>query len=78
MKKIERKFKKFLFLLHFVALVNYVYAFYYDFMFIDFPAHKNVTKFGGKFKYLTVINLVIMREEVQVQCQIFVNLIERF
>lgn len=52
-----------------MALVNYVFAFYYDMMFIEFPAHKNVTDFGGKFKYLTVINLVMIMSKVQVQCR---------
>lgn len=62
MKKSERTFKKFLFVLHFVAFTNYVFAFYYDMMYVDFPAHKipaKSTKFGGKFKYLTVINVVM-------------------
>lgn len=65
MKKSERKFVKFLFMFHIVALIHYVYAFYYDMMFIDFPAHKlptKSTKFGGKFKYLTVINVVMTKK----------------
>lgn len=73
LKNEPHKFKKHLFLLHLIAAANFVYAFYFDFVYVHFPADFHPDKhttFGGKFKYLTVLNLVIYYK-VQVQCQLF-------
>lgn len=64
MKKSERQFKKFLVVLHFLAFIHYAFALYYDLKYIEIPAHripKENMSFGGKFKYLTFINVVIMK-----------------
>lgn len=62
-KKIEvKKFSIFLVILHLIGFINYIYAFYYDMAHVKFPANffpDKHTDFGGKFKYLTVLNLVI-------------------
>lgn len=49
-------------LFHFIAVVQYVYAIYYDVKYVHFPATVNPeikrTSFGGKFKYLTFLDAV--------------------
>lgn len=48
-------------LMHFIAAVQYIYAIYYDFSYVHFPPHLQVAMghaFGGKFKYLTVLDAV--------------------
>lgn len=44
-------------LMHFIAVVQYFYAIYYDFVYVNVPS-KNKSKFGGKFKYLTYLDAV--------------------
>lgn len=63
-KKEPQKFKNHLVLLHFIAAAHYVYAFYFDMVYVHFPADlypEKHTPFGGKFKYLTVLNVVIFK-----------------
>jgi hypothetical protein len=48
-------------LFHFIALVQFSYAVYYDFNYVHVPGEalkSNRTKFGGKFKFLTFIDAV--------------------
>lgn len=48
-------------LIHFIAIVQYFYAIYYDFVHVNAPAtafKSKKTKFGGKFKYLTFLDAV--------------------
>jgi hypothetical protein len=48
-------------LIHFIAVVQYLYAIYYDFVHVNAPAtafKSKKTKYGGKFKYLTFLDAV--------------------
>lgn len=45
--------------IHLFAVVHFVYGIYYDFTFVHFPKTTNMSNnFGGKFKYLTVLDAV--------------------
>lgn len=49
-------------LIHLIAAVHFCYGVYYDFAYVHVPAgtlRSNRAKFGGKFKYLTILNAVI-------------------
>lgn len=51
-------------LFHFIAVVQYCYAVYYDYNFVNVPAKAiktNRSKFGGKFKYLTFLDAVRLK-----------------
>jgi hypothetical protein len=48
-------------LFHFLAAVQFCYAVYYDFNYVNVPGDvlaSNRTKFGGKFKFLTFLDAV--------------------
>lgn len=49
-------------LLHLIGVVQFWYGIYYDFSFVHLPQDLRGTvktsNFGGKFKYLTVLNAV--------------------
>lgn len=48
--------------LHLIGALQFWYAIYYDFSFVHLPQDLrgtlNTSNFGGKFKYLTVLNAV--------------------
>lgn len=48
-------------LMHLIAAASFWYAIQYDFRFVNVPetSHRMGNKFGGKLKYLTVINAII-------------------
>lgn len=47
-------------LMHFIAAFHFWYGIYYDCMFVRFPdSHRMGTTFGGKFKYLTFLDMVM-------------------
>ena len=46
---------------HFIAVVQFGYAIFYDFVFVNVPGDAlaiKKTNYGGKFKFLTFINAV--------------------
>lgn len=46
---------------HLVAAVHFFYGCYYDFVYVKFPVTKtSPTPFGGKFKYLTYLDAMIL------------------
>lgn len=47
-------------LVHLTAAVQFSYGIYYDYTYVKFPESKSNmhSSFGGKFKYLTFINVV--------------------
>lgn len=48
-------------LIHFIAIIQYSYAIYYDVVYVNVPGSalkSNRTKYGGKFKYLTFLDAV--------------------
>ena len=49
---------------HLIAAIQFCFAVYYDFLIVNVPAKAlptNRAKFGGKFKYLTFIDGVIIK-----------------
>lgn len=59
--KKEQELNKLIILVHLLAIIQYTYSFYYDVKYVNLPqtlSPKNLTDFGGKFKYLTVLNVV--------------------
>lgn len=46
-------------LMHFIAAFHFWYGIYYDWSHVHFPdTHRMGTSFGGKFKYLTFLDMV--------------------
>lgn len=46
-------------LMHIIAAFHFWYGIYYDWQHVHFPdSHRMGAKFGGKFKYLTFIDMV--------------------
>lgn len=70
-------------LFHIVAAAMFGYAIYYDFLYVVAPSHirRTTSSFGGKFKYLTFIDVVRKQSEFP-QLSLFashtVNLVQYF
>lgn len=53
--------------IHLVAVVHFAYGVYYDFVHVNVPKdvlRSNRHAFGGKFKYLTFLNGVIVNWKI--------------
>lgn len=53
--------------IHLIAVVHFVFALYYDSTYVHFPSTKGTpNEFGGKLKYLTVVNVVSIIKIIKV------------